>query len=63
MQRRVRNNKKYDKPNKIISLKVESIENPIIGDKITFVNTAEQTNGEKTLLEILLAPKGGNTMH
>ena len=42
---------------------MESIENPIIGDKITFVNTAEQTNGEKTLLEILLAPKGGNTMH
>ena len=42
---------------------METIENPIIGDKITFVQTAQQTNGEKTVLEIFLAPKGGNALH
>jgi mannose-6-phosphate isomerase-like protein (cupin superfamily) len=42
---------------------METIENPIIGDRVTFVNTAEETNGEKTILEILLAPKGGNVLH
>jgi mannose-6-phosphate isomerase-like protein (cupin superfamily) len=38
-------------------------ENPVIGDKVTFIKTSEETNGEYTLIEVQLAPKGGNTLH
>lgn len=39
------------------------ITNPVIKDKITFVKTAEDTNGELTWLSVDLAPKGGNDLH
>lgn len=39
------------------------VENPIIGDVVTFAETSEQTAGARTLLEIELSPGGGNTPH
>lgn len=39
------------------------VENPVIGDVVTFVKTSEETGGERTLLAIELAPGGGNTPH
>ena len=38
-------------------------ENPTIGDKAIFLQTAAQTRGAYTLLEIELAPAGGNPLH
>jgi quercetin dioxygenase-like cupin family protein len=38
-------------------------ENPVIGDKVRFIKTSEETNGEYTLVEVELAAKGGNTLH
>jgi len=37
--------------------------NPLIGDKAVFLKTAEETNGEYSLIEVELAPGGGNTLH
>ena len=42
---------------------MDTIENPVIGERITYLITAKQSNGEKTLLEIQLGPKGGNPLH
>jgi len=39
------------------------IENPVIGDRVTFLETAEETNGEYLLAKVELAPRGGNAMH
>jgi mannose-6-phosphate isomerase-like protein (cupin superfamily) len=39
------------------------IENPVIGDRVTFLQTAEETEGEYLLLKVELAPHGGNAMH
>jgi mannose-6-phosphate isomerase-like protein (cupin superfamily) len=39
------------------------IENPVIGDRVTFLKTAEETNGEYMLAKVELAPNGGNAMH
>lgn len=39
------------------------IENPIIKDRITFLKTTEETNGEYLLLQLEVAPHGGNLMH
>lgn len=39
------------------------VENPVIGDVVTFVETSEETAGARTLLQIELAPGGGNTAH
>ncbi len=39
------------------------IKNPLIGDTVTFVKTAEETGGAYTLVEVELAPNGGNGMH
>lgn len=41
----------------------KTIENPMIGDVVTFVHTAHETNGEKTVLDIKLASGGGNELH
>lgn len=41
----------------------KTIENPIIGDIVTYVHTANETNGEKTVLELKLFPGGGNGLH
>ena len=38
-------------------------ENPVFGDKATFLKTADETGGAYTLLEIELAPGGGNSLH
>ena len=38
-------------------------ENPIIGDKVTFLKTADETNGEYTLVEVELKAGGGNDLH
>jgi mannose-6-phosphate isomerase-like protein (cupin superfamily) len=37
--------------------------NPVIGDKLVFLNTARETGGAYTLVEIELAPGGGNIPH
>ncbi len=39
------------------------IENPDFKDRATFVETAEETNGKFTLIQVELAPNGGNGMH
>ncbi len=39
------------------------IKNPLIGDTVTFVKTSEETNGAYPLVEVELAPGGGNGMH
>jgi len=39
------------------------IENPIIDDRVTFVETSAETNGRYSLLHVELAPKGGNELH
>ena len=38
-------------------------ENPVIGDKIVFLRTSRETDGAYTLIELELAPGGGNTLH
>jgi quercetin dioxygenase-like cupin family protein len=39
------------------------IYNPIQRDRITFLKTAAETNGELTLLDMEVAPGGGNGLH
>ena len=39
------------------------IENPIINDRVTFVETAVETNGRYSLFHVELAPGGGNELH
>jgi mannose-6-phosphate isomerase-like protein (cupin superfamily) len=39
------------------------IENPIIGDRVTFLETAADSDNKHTLVEVDLAPEGGNQMH
>lgn len=39
------------------------IYNPIQKDSVTFLKTSEETNGQCTLLEVELAPKGGVGLH
>ena len=40
-----------------------TIENPVAGDRITFVRTADETNGEVTEIIVDLFPGGGNQPH
>ena len=40
-----------------------SIYNPLAKDRVTFVRSAAETNGEYTLVQVELAPKGGNALH
>ena len=42
---------------------MEKINNPVIGEEIIFHSTSRQSNGEKTLMEVTLSPKGGNPLH
>ncbi|HTF19765.1 MAG TPA: cupin domain-containing protein [Chryseolinea sp.] len=37
--------------------------NPVIGDKATLLKSAEETNGEVTLLEVVVNAGGGNILH
>ena len=41
----------------------ETIINPIIKDKVTFVQTAASTNGRVTTLQVTLLPGGGTPLH
>ncbi len=41
----------------------KTIRNPVMGDVTTFLHTSEETNGEKTVLDIQLAPGGGSSPH
>lgn len=40
-----------------------TISNSEIGDVLTFVEVAEETDGKRVVLEITLSPGGGNPMH
>jgi len=40
-----------------------TIVNPTIKDKATFLETSSETGGKFTLIQIELAPNGGNTLH
>ncbi len=40
-----------------------TIENPVIGDRVTFVRTSEETGGEVTEILVELSPGGGNELH
>jgi len=42
---------------------METIFNPVIGEEVIFHTTSKQSNGEKTIMEITLSPKGGNPLH
>ena len=44
-------------------MKARTIEHPVIGEKLTFVRTADETGGEVTELIVELAPGGGNPLH
>lgn len=46
-----------------VTMQNRTIENPIIKDSVTFVKTADETNGEYTELIVELAPGGGNEPH
>ena len=39
------------------------LENPVIGDRVTFLKTAAETNGEYLLEQLELAPRGGAVLH
>lgn len=45
------------------TLEARVIENPLINDRVTFVETAAETEGKFTLVKVELAPKGGNQLH
>jgi len=40
-----------------------TIENPMIGDRVTFVKTAAETDGEYELVRVVLQPGGGTPLH
>jgi mannose-6-phosphate isomerase-like protein (cupin superfamily) len=49
--------------NDLIEIGARTIENPLIGDKVTFIETGAETSGKYTLVEVELAAKGGNGVH
>ncbi|MCF3108225.1 cupin domain-containing protein [Niabella sp. CC-SYL272] len=40
-----------------------TITHPQVGDTVTFLKTAAETNGTYTLVEVVLLPGGGNDLH
>jgi quercetin dioxygenase-like cupin family protein len=42
---------------------MDVINNPVIGEKVIYHLTSRQSNGEKTIMEVFLGPKGGNPLH
>ncbi|RTE11734.1 cupin domain-containing protein [Paenibacillus whitsoniae] len=40
-----------------------TIENPMIGDRVTFVRTSAETDGEYELVRVVLQPGGGTPLH
>jgi len=45
------------------SMKARTIKNPVIGDEVTFLVTAEESGGEYGLMELRLSPGGSNELH
>jgi len=43
--------------------RLRRITNPVIGDVMTFVESTEETGGQRLVAEIQLAARGGNPMH
>jgi quercetin dioxygenase-like cupin family protein len=50
-------------PTQHLTTQKRVFENPVFGDKATFLKTADETGGAYTLIEIELAPGGGNSLH
>ena len=44
-------------------LQGKTIINPVIKDEVTYVHTAQSTDGKKTVVDIHLEPKGGLNLH
>ena len=42
---------------------MDKISNPVIGEEVIFLTTSKQSNGEKTIMEVTIGPKGGNPLH
>jgi quercetin dioxygenase-like cupin family protein len=42
---------------------MDKIVNPMIGEEIIFLTTSKQSNGEKTVMDVTIGPKGGNPLH
>ena len=42
---------------------MDKIVNPVIEEEVTFLTTAKQSKGEKTLMEVKIGPKGGVPLH
>lgn len=42
---------------------MDKIVNPVIGEEVIFLTTSKQSNGEKTVMEVRIGPKGGNPLH
>jgi len=42
---------------------MDKIVNPVIEEEVTFLTTSRQSNGEKTLMEVTIGPKGGVPLH
>lgn len=42
---------------------MDKITNPVIGEEVIFLTTSKQSNGEKTIMEVTIGPKGGNPLH
>jgi mannose-6-phosphate isomerase-like protein (cupin superfamily) len=40
-----------------------TIENPMVGDRVTFLKTTRETNGKYVHVEVELRPGGGNDLH
>lgn len=40
-----------------------TIENPLVKDRVTFLTTGEESEGEYEYVEVELAPGGGNSLH
>lgn len=40
-----------------------TIKHPLIGDEVSFIKTADETNGEQCLVKVILQPGGGNGLH
>lgn len=55
--------KSEDHPYFVYSRMERRIYNPVQKDYVTFLKTSDETNGESTLVEVELAPKGGVGIH
>jgi quercetin dioxygenase-like cupin family protein len=42
---------------------MEKIVNPLAREEVVYHTTSRQSNGERTLMEVTIGPKGGNPLH